>query len=700
MEFVIQNLSIFPMDLRKDILLLTRVRVPPEHNQRLVENFATWNRDHIGYISDRHLKGPATTRLSTPRAILKQVGEIVYSTSLTSLLSSFLRTIIFDSPSWKDLEEQEFLQSAFKEFQATQQEDSEPLLNYNAILNPLCHNQRFDPLLEPNPRLAKYIYSQLVKWRSKLGERLLLPRYSRKNMSRETASSIGKDRCTGMDVEEFYHRTGRIAQGSIEMRQAWKGNDLSPRTYFAQGGDAYFSSRYCQEIFNSLVDSLSSTHRTGRFNLSKFKLTPQHITILYDFSSFTSSMFEQKWFLRALSNFCMGYRVHLFDTHFGPVETDLGLLLMDYIQNATNCSRFYLRGDLVEKTGLHGYFIHRVAGFLGVYGNLASCTFLHGVIALYITGLEDMTSVVGDDALIAKILIWARDQEEGQVDDDAKTVEGVIAVLQSVGKIARKKFAILESPSSDYDDEILDENTWAYLKRSLVRFSNEVHLSIQFDIANLALVFQYSDTLRDYGHSQPTKAIASQITALLIKLFRHPPSDKTLEDLAIILRGIYRAVGFPTSGLVPKERFMRRHTKAGSWRSGRESQNVIRGQEEAFYILPVLPQTAEDFKNDPLKVLADTKTEMVYSVPVVMLVEDIPVVDFSRVFVGDEVEGKNRFAKYLVDFGYIEKEVVMIERDYPFDGDELFQVFSRLRDPMYGLLSRFTIVSRIPHVFL
>jgi len=698
MALVIDDLPAYPMALRKDILLLTRVRTPPENNPRLIDQLVTWEWPSIDFVPGKTSKSDPNF-VGTPKKILNLVGTIVYSAVLTSLLSSYLRTITFDSPLWEELEENEFLKSAFKEFQATQQEDTEPLLNYNAILNPLCFGQRFHPKIEPNIPLAKYIHRQLVQWRTRLTEKILYPRYSSKSMSRETAGTIGLDRCTGVDVENFYHRTGRIAGGSIEMRQAWKGNDLTPRTYFAQGGDAYNASKYCQDIFNELVDSLSSTHRFGRFDLSKFKLTPDHVSILYDFSSFTSSMFEQKWFLRALANFCIGHRVHLFDTHYGPVETDLGLLLLDYIQNTTDCSRFYLRGDLVEKTGLFGYFVHRVAGFLGVYGNLASCTFLHGVIALYITGKEDFTSVVGDDALIAKILKWARTMDPGEIDDDANTIEGVIAVLQSVGNIARQKFAILESPLSDYDDEILDRNTWAYLKRSLTRFSDSVHLDIQYDIANLALVFDYNDTLRDYGHSEPIKAVASQITALLIKIFRNNASDESLEQVAIILRGIYREFGFPHGGLVPGEKFLRRHV-VHKRLYGRTSGDILRSEVEAFFIVPVLPFYPEDFRHDPLRVLAESKVDQMYKLPQLQLSDETPVVDFSRLMIGDVAVGKSKVSKYLVDFGYVEKENIYQEQSFPYDPAEVFECFNRLRDRRYRLCTQYRVIARIPDVFL
>jgi len=520
-------------------------------------------------------------------------------------------------------------------------------------------------------------------------------------MSQQTASSIGLDRCTGVDVEYHYHKTGRTASGDIEMRQSWKGNDLTPRTYFSQGGDAYFSSRYCQDIFNSLVDSLSSTHRFGRFDLAKFKLTPDHVAILYDFSSFTSSMFEQKWFLRALANFCIGHRVHLFDTHYGPLEADLGLLLLDYIQNTTDCSRFYLRGDLVAKTKLFGTFVHRVAGFLGVYGNLASCTFLHGIIALYITGKEDFTSVVGDDALIAKILEWASQMDLGEVDDDAKTVEGVIEVLQSVGNIARKKFAILESPQDDYEEACLDANTWAYLKRSLTRFSDGVHLDIQYDLANLALVFDYKNTLRDYGHAEPIKAVASQITSLLIKIYRsNSASDDDLGFAISILSGIYKEFGFPRIGLVPGEKFLCRHVVHKEGVPGKWSSDLLRSEMESFFIVPVLPQSPDDFRNDPLRVLAEVKSELMMKLPVLVHRDDVPVIDFSRAQIGSTFEGSYVYSRFMVDFGYLERSEVFLEREYPFSMEEIFKCFSELRDPQFRLLMSYKVIDVIPDVFL
>jgi len=376
-------------------------------------------------------------------------------------------------------------------------------------------------------------------------------------------------------------------------------------------------------------------------------------------------------------------------------------MILEYIDQTTNCTTFYLREDLASKTGFFGYFFHRVAGFLGVYGNLASCTFLHGTVALFITGKEDFTSVVGDDALVAKILAWAKDLEEGEL-EEGKTVENAIEALQMIGNIARRKFAILEAPTDDYVDEILDANTWAYLKRSLTRFTDQITLSIQYDIANLALVYKYTDTSRQYGFDDPLKAIATQITALLIKIHStNPASDETLEIIAIILDKIYRAIGFPRTGLVPGMVFTERVTRRDSgYVLNFREENVISRQVSAFFILPVLPVVPSDFRADPLRVLAETLCDEVYKLPIIKLVEDIPVIDVGRLLVGSVVEGQIvKVSKYLRDFGYIEAEDCFLEQDFPFDSDVVYLVFSRMRSRMYKIVQRYTVLSQIPHVF-
>jgi len=74
-------------------------------------------------------------------------------------------------------------------------------------------------------------------------------------------------------------------------------------------------------------------------------------------------------------------------------STTLGDLLEDYAENVNEFLPWYYDEDNWE--GDHG-----VAGFLGVFGNIASCTFLHGATLGMLGETENDTGCAGDDAAI------------------------------------------------------------------------------------------------------------------------------------------------------------------------------------------------------------------------------------------------------------------------------------------------------------
>lgn len=80
-------------------------------------------------------------------------------------------------------------------------------------------------------------------------------------------------------------------------------------------------------------------------------------------------------------------------------EFDLGALIFQYIERLNSSPEFYLSKELSEIGGYSGEesFRHRVAGFLGVPGNLITCTIPHGLAVASLLSSENDLQVPGDD---------------------------------------------------------------------------------------------------------------------------------------------------------------------------------------------------------------------------------------------------------------------------------------------------------------
>jgi hypothetical protein len=88
--------------------------------------------------------------------------------------------------------------------------------------------------------------------------------------------------------------------------------------------------------------------------------------------------------------------------------------------------------------------VHNVAGFLGVYGNLMSCTFVHGVSVLMMIDNPDKLNVAGDD---------------GHAAISRSNVDTLFDVIRGNGVVERSKLY-----STDEEGSIC-------LKRGIVQFN-------------------------------------------------------------------------------------------------------------------------------------------------------------------------------------------------------------------------------------
>jgi len=427
--------------------------------------------------------------------------------------------------------------------------ESQPLpsyFNYKVWFDRDCVNQPFCPDLPPNPEISSYIHNLLVIWREECCSKVHFPRASNRTMAHNTIRKVteflGLERWendtqglftqkTLMDVQ---HTHRRRFEGVTEIRQKWYRSKLAPRTYFAMGATAWNASKCLQGVFNDLVDSLISTNYLYRLTPTRIKLDRGENLRIWDLSSFTSNHHESRHFLLQLSSFCAGFRIKLMDEVDGLVEVDFGNLLGIYAQQncypeytLERCDDFY--AELVS--------FHHVAGFLGVYGNLPSSTFLHGASVLEAVGDPDKLNAAGDDGHCASMPGTYKDY--------------------TIGRTVRRNGIVEE-----------EKLFWTYeegavcLKRGLVQIGNYLVQKEMILWPSISLLLEgiFGPEI-DHHHRSPIKrskteiksAIASEMMRFLNSIFLHNQQfGLPLEYITQFCNTVWSSCGLPREGSVPQ----------------------------------------------------------------------------------------------------------------------------------------------------
>lgn len=348
--------------------------------------------------------------------ITQAITTATQSDILNSMLSLFFRACPYTNHQAIEQETSEFLASFEKELAATQGDDRSQAFDYRCWFG-TPEEVNTVPLFPgcPNRAMLNRQIREIFEEFKASFDNVILPRASRRHMSDATAKSINQNKCTGIEYLRHYHFTGRQTDAPMELRQVWRFNDLTPRTYFAQGSRVFNRSMFAQEIFNTLVDMFEVSHRRRRFDLNRLDLDEEDDVWIYDYSSFTSNCTEQKYFLDALAIFCEGTSIRVFDVFHGVQIIDLGVYLKEYNDECNRLAEFYL-GPKIESLGIpKATYNHKRAGALGVLGNIASCTILHALLNMMITGSARKSSVVGDDGILLKKFRSAH--ESGEIDE-------------------------------------------------------------------------------------------------------------------------------------------------------------------------------------------------------------------------------------------------------------------------------------------
>nr|WMV69883.1 MAG: putative RNA-dependent RNA polymerase [Downy mildew lesion associated ambivirus 1] len=396
------------------------------------------------------------------------------------------------------------------------------------------YNRPLHPTLSPNPLQSARIHQIIDKWVLDLCDKdVILPHMTSKLVSKHTQSLVQdvypdyttfeEEGATQPDLESIYMKFGdELNGGSCEVKQRWYTSGLVPRTYYAAGSDAYHKSKYLRDAFNNLCDLLPPTERYARVNTRRLVLSsPDSHAIIYDLTSFTSNMHEQRHFLDRLASYCRGNVVRILDTIEGVIEADLGDLIMRY--NDLNKNPTYSSDKLIGKGIL---LDHHIAGFLGVYGNLATCTFLHGAVMSCVVDSFQQIGIAGDDGIVDSYDDW-------------------------ITNFAIRLLGVMEE-SKGYSTN--DTGNQVYLKRPVKQVGTRIY-SESFALYSMFEHLFEEDDRRFFkaprSRIERKKSLASSLVAYLRSISSLVISEDEQSQIRAFLEMVYKRAQFPEYGYVP-----------------------------------------------------------------------------------------------------------------------------------------------------
>lgn len=396
-----------------------------------------------------------------------------------------------------------------------------------------------------------------------------------------------------------YSRTGFEPQGPTEMGWAFKYTDLRPRCYYARGPSDYYASRYIQQVFNVLVDSLFSTHRFSRYMTEEIQSTSSHTLFIYDYSSFTSTFHEVNNFIASLARFYRGHTIQVFDTREGFLSIDLGDYLDQYLKQCNTFVEFDIGRAHIDRSYSGPHILYHNTGMLGIPGNISSCTLAHGLHLSIILQSVYLSKCVGDDAIGASI---------------PEPRQFVFPLLLNIGHFAMSKGETWGPEDDDIDGDN-PEKIWNYIKRPLCRIGGRPIQSRHLSFPPLGLLLNWTDEFHttssqpiETGSKEHYRRISRMLTSLVIQY--DPAMFLPNEEDENVMRAFIKAIAYTMSDLAYKTRGNTRkgvHTQKFSREMKSLSESRMGGQgwfedfwyslEDAFIELPV-PFTYSSLEHD------------------------------------------------------------------------------------------------------
>ncbi|UJT31805.1 hypothetical protein [Phlebiopsis gigantea ambi-like virus 1] len=498
--------------------------------------------------------------------------------------------------------------------------------NYEVWFNPSQHSSAFMAGLPPNPAMASVVHSTLVQWVAYMTSRVHYPRLSKKKvalgMTREWSTMEGRewneetqgifDQRVG---ERYLHDTGHMLESPAEIRQKWYHSGLTPRSYYAMGGTAFHRSKHLQDGFGVLVDLLQSTNHTSRLNPTRIMMDEDEYLLIWDLWCFTSNHHEQRHFLNRLSEWCSGILIEVMDAEDGFAARDLGMMISVYNQLNDNPEYSMERVD-----GRYQDLVlcHHTAGFLGVYGNLMTCTFVHGCSVLMVLSDPSRLNVAGDDGHAP----YSSREEKDKI----------ISVIRANGVVEESKLYTTE------------EDGCVCLKRGLVQIGGRLLQKQLYVLPSLAVILEYLDRLPPQfapsgkSHLDLRSSVATECLRFLSSLVPNVFSEDEEAFVLEYLRAIWVICSLPEMGCVP--------------------------QYGGDYLCPVLPANPRELYRDHLRYVLGLFYPGIAVVPKRRY--DLPTNDGSPSSswtwqLGFEHETpSDRYLNYMEVLGYVETESVDI----------------------------------------
>lgn len=453
-------------------------------------------------------------------------------------------------PSQKYIEDA-ITQSVSKELSVMESTPRSITVNWEVLFESSSRHMKMADECMPNHRINSKIHSAFRHFRNHMDLKLLWPHSTMRGISENSAlvflgethgmskpwyreeEDSGRPVSSRDVVANFLHN-GFWITGDCELKQRWYPSGLTPRTYFAQGGDAIRVSCYLRDFFNELCDQFIPTERRARVDGSRLVTYADGYFFIYDLTSFTSNFHEQLSFLTHLANFFRGTTVLCVSEGLSLIPFDLGEMIDEYSDVINTKPRYRLNTKLFSDDEMDTLvLLHNVAGFLGVPGNLATCTLAHGTLIAQHTDTTDRQSCAGDDGNIA-----------------CKDKDHETRIKQSISRLGI--FQEEKGSTTEF------QQAASYLKRRFLQNGRCGSLvrRVEFVLLSVVNAYRKPDPRFPSLSLEPKKvreSIAKSVCSFFRSCFEYTNgvlSDEELEVLLDFLRFIYEHIDLPKGGEV------------------------------------------------------------------------------------------------------------------------------------------------------
>lgn len=563
-------------------------------------------------------------------------GLIFFAVSTRPVIASSAISMVLARIPPPSLLEDLRVQSISKELSVMESTPRPAVIRWKHFFDSSTEDYSIGEGIPPNPTMTKKIRLSLLRYRHIISDKILWPYSTRRGISQETSREyLGKtlnlvkpwhdEGCdvspvSSRDVVSYYLHYDDWVGGDCEMKQRWYPSGLLPRTYYAQGGDAIRVSSYLRDFFNELCDCFLPTDRYARVDGSRLITYDNGYFFIYDLTSFTSNFHEQYSFLTEVASFFRGTRVYLVSAQLQVLPSDLGEMVMEYanVINLRPRYRFSRRLPIICESA-HPQ-THMIAGFLGVPGNLASCTLSHGILLSQHVDDESKQSCAGDDGCLGCL--------------DEKHQQDMSGTIRLLGIFQTEKGSTTRLGQAA-----------SYLKRRFAQDGKHAYFFERVEFIMLSLVHAYKSPDPRFpelslDRSKLRSSCAKSATQLVRSLYEYTKGTYLPGELEFILdflSYIYRLLDLPREGQLRGMLF--------------DENDSVRKVRDSL----VFPLNKEYLEQDPDVLISERFLPWVVAFP------EITKVDCSD-FHGDWLSGEKRtfrmssVVEKLVKYGWLRRE--------------------------------------------